>query len=116
MKPVGLKNVEATYQRLLNKIFKEKFGKTMEVYIDGMLMKSLKAKDHIEHLRQKFEILNKYQIILNSEKCTGKVSTGMFLWYMVIQIRIEANPRQIRTQMEMPSPRNKKDVQWPNEG
>ncbi|KAL5579783.1 hypothetical protein UlMin_012225 [Ulmus minor] len=35
--PFGLKNAGATYQRLVNKMFKQQIGKTMEVYIDDML-------------------------------------------------------------------------------
>ena len=38
--PFGLKNVGATYQRLVTKMFWPLLGKTMEVYIDGMLIKS----------------------------------------------------------------------------
>ncbi|XP_070017399.1 uncharacterized protein [Nicotiana sylvestris] len=36
--PFGLKNVGATYQRLVTKMFQEHLGKTMEVYIDDMLL------------------------------------------------------------------------------
>ena len=52
--PFGLKNTGATYQRLVNKMFKEMIGKTMEVYIDDMLVQSLKADDHIAHLEEVF--------------------------------------------------------------
>ena len=38
--PFGLKNAGATYQRLVNKIFANKIGKSMEVYVDDMLVKS----------------------------------------------------------------------------
>jgi len=38
--PFGLKNAGATYQRLVNRMFKDLLGKTMEVYIDDMLVKS----------------------------------------------------------------------------
>ena len=48
--PFGLKNAGATYQRLVNKMFHSQIGRTMEVYIDDMLVKSLAAADHIEHL------------------------------------------------------------------
>ncbi|KAL5832937.1 hypothetical protein ACOSQ3_016611 [Xanthoceras sorbifolium] len=48
--PFGLKNVRATYQRLMNKMFREMFGSIMEVYIDNMLVKSLQAEQHLEHL------------------------------------------------------------------
>ena len=50
--PFGLKNAGATYQRLVNKIFKNLIEDTMEVYIDDMLAKSLKIEDHIAHLEK----------------------------------------------------------------
>ena len=52
--PFGHKNACATYQRLGNKMFKEQIGHTMEVYIDDILVKSLKAGDHIESLKETF--------------------------------------------------------------
>jgi len=46
--PLDLKNVGATYQWLVNKVFKPLIGKTMEVYIDDMISKSVKEVDHVE--------------------------------------------------------------------
>ena len=48
--PFGLKNVRATYQRLLTKIFRPLLRNTMEVYIDDMLVKSKERPDHATHL------------------------------------------------------------------
>ena len=42
----GLKNTGAAYQRLVTKILKPLLGKTMEVYIDDMLVKSKERSDH----------------------------------------------------------------------
>ena len=36
--PFGLKNARETYQRLVTKMFRPLLGKTMEVYIDDMLI------------------------------------------------------------------------------
>ncbi|XP_021818433.1 uncharacterized protein LOC110760479 [Prunus avium] len=47
--PFRLKNAGATYQRLVNKIFKEQIGKTMEVYVDDMLVKAPKRANHIKN-------------------------------------------------------------------
>ncbi|KAI3729505.1 hypothetical protein L6452_18165 [Arctium lappa] len=47
--PFGLKNAGSTYQRLVNMMFKEHLGDTMEVYIDDMLVKSKHTDDHIRH-------------------------------------------------------------------
>ena len=55
----GLKNTEATYQRLMNGIFKDLIGKSIDVYVYDMLVKSKMAGDQIEHLNQMFDILRK---------------------------------------------------------
>ena len=38
--PFGLKNAGATYQRLVNQMFSRQIGQNMEVYVNGMLVKS----------------------------------------------------------------------------
>ena len=40
--PFGLKNIKATYQWLVNKIFKAQIEQNIEVYVDNMLMKIFK--------------------------------------------------------------------------
>ena len=37
--PFGLKNVGATYQRLMNKMFTDQIGRNVQVYVDDMLVK-----------------------------------------------------------------------------
>lgn len=48
--PFGLKNAGLTYQRLVNKIFVSLIRRTIEVYIDDMIIKSKQSKDHTSHL------------------------------------------------------------------
>ena len=109
--PFSLKNAGATYQMLVNKMFADYLGDTMEVYIDDMLIKSLHADKHLDHLRQEFEILRKYNMKLNPTKCSFGVASGKFLGFMVTQCRIEANPDQIQLVMNIPSSTYIRDVQ-----
>lgn len=48
--PSGLRNTEATYQ-MVNSMFKYLIRKTMEVYVDDVLVKILIEKDHVRHLK-----------------------------------------------------------------
>ena len=38
--PFGLKNADATYQRLMNRMFAPQIGRNVQVYVDDMLVKS----------------------------------------------------------------------------
>ena len=66
--PFGLKKVGAMYQRLVNRMFGEMFEKTIEVYIDDMLVKSLKENDHVAHTKE-MSNSSKNRMMLNSSKC-----------------------------------------------
>ena len=94
--PFGLKNKRATYQKLVNIMFKDLIGKTMEVYVDDMLVKSRMAGGHVDHLEQMFEILRKYQMKLKPLKCAFVVNSRKFLDFMVNQRAIEASPEKIK--------------------
>lgn len=94
-----LKNVGATYQWLVNKMFEKQTGKTLEVYIDYILVKSLNAGHHLKHLQETFDILRK----LNPEKYAFGVSSGKFLVFMVSQRGIEVNPDKIKAIEDIPN-------------
>jgi len=48
--PFRLKNIGATFQRMVNKVFKDLIGSTMEVYVDDMLVKSVQYMDHLARI------------------------------------------------------------------
>ena len=77
----GLKNVGATYQRLVNKVFADKIGRSMEVYVDDMLVKSPTIEQHIKDLADTFAFLRLYNMRLNPEKCTFRVEASKFLGF-----------------------------------
>ena len=48
--PFWLKNARATYQRMMTRMFRDKIGRTVEVYIDDMVVKSKQESRYIEDL------------------------------------------------------------------
>ena len=81
--PFGLKNVGATYQRLVNQMFEKQIGRNVEVYVDDMLVKSKEEENHLDNLRETFNTLRWYSMKLNPSKCTFGVSSGKFLGFVV---------------------------------
>ncbi|CAA0819825.1 Unknown protein, partial [Striga hermonthica] len=109
--PFGLKNAGATYQRLVDRMFKGQIGRNMEVYVDDMLVKSKKADDHVVDLRETLNTLRLYGMKLNPTKCKFGVRSGKFLGYLVTERGIEVNPEKVRAVIEMQPPRNLREVQ-----
>ena len=109
--PFGLKNAGSTYQRMMTRMFEQQMGKSVEVYIDDMVVKSKLAPNHIEDLGNVFRILRKYKLQLNASKCSFGEGSGKFLGYMVTHRGIEVNPDQIRAIHSLQPPRNPKEVQ-----
>jgi len=58
----GLKNVGATYQRLINKVFAHQVGRNVKVYSDDMLVKSRREEEHLGDLRETFDTLRSYNM------------------------------------------------------
>ena len=92
-------------------MFADLVEKTMDVYLDDMLVKSEREQDHIKHLEQAFAVLRTYGMKLNPEKCSFGVSAGKFLGFMVTQRGIEVSPEQVQSILSLRSPRTKKEVQ-----
>ena len=82
----------------------------MEVYIDDMLVKSVKAELHITHLAEAFQVLKSYNMKLNPTKCAFGVSAGKFLGFIVNIRGIEANPDKIKVVLDILPPSNNKNI------
>ena len=83
----------------------------MEVYIDDMLVKSMKAELHIIHLAEAFHVLKSYNMRLNPAKCAFRVYAEKFLGFIINSRGIEANPDKIKAVLDMLPPSNVKEIQ-----
>ena len=92
-------------------MFEPQLGKSIEVYIDDMVVKSKVVSEHMRDLEVIFDILRKHKLCLNASKCSFGVGSGKFLGYMVTHRGIEVSPNQIKAIHNMQPPRNPKEVQ-----
>ena len=63
----------------MNKMFAQKIGRNVQVYVDDMLVKSWREDNHLEDLRETFDILRSYNMKLNLGKCVFGVTVRKFL-------------------------------------
>ena len=111
MMPLGLKNAESTYQKMMTRMFEPQLGKNIEVYIDDMVVKSKVEFEYVNDLGSIFEVLRKHKLHLNAFKCSFGISSGKFLGYMVTHRAIEVNLDQIKAINNLQPPRSPKEVQ-----
>ena len=95
----------------MNKMFAHQIWRSVQVYVDDMLVKSLREDDHLDDLRETFDTLWLYNMKLNPNKCAFGVMTGKFLGFMVSQKGIEVNLEKISAIMELEPSRTVKEVQ-----
>ena len=77
--PFGLKNAGATYQRMIQTCLQKQINKTVEAYVDGIVIKTRHVETLIDDLHLTFDNLRAYDIKLNPEKCIFGVPAGKLL-------------------------------------
>jgi hypothetical protein len=78
------------------------------------VVKSKKKGDLLADLRDNFDNLRKYKMMLNPKKCVFGASLGKFLSYMVSSRGIDANPKKVEATEKLQSPRTRmKSRSWP---
>lgn len=112
--PFELINVGSTYQRIVNHVFSDMLGDSMEAYVDDVLEKSRKDVDHEGDLERAFARMKLHNVRLNPTKCVFGINFGKFIGFMVSQRGIEVNPEKLNTIDERRSPTCHKEVQFLN--
>jgi hypothetical protein len=106
----GLRNASATYQRCMQHVFGDHIRRTIEAYVDDIVVKTRKVDDLVNDLRVAFDCLRANGVKLNPEKCVFGVPRGMLLGYIVSQWGIEPNPEKVTALKRMGPIRDLKGV------
>jgi hypothetical protein len=92
-------------------VFGDHIGRTVEAYVDDIVVKTRKADDLVSDLHITFGCLRANGMKLNPEKCVFGVPRGMLLGYIVSQRGIEANPEKVAALERMGPIRDLKGIQ-----
>ena len=64
--PFGLKNAGSTYQRMMTRMFEPQLGKSIEIYVDDMVVKIKMVSEHLGDPSSTFNVLRKHKLCLNA--------------------------------------------------
>jgi hypothetical protein len=92
-------------------VFGDHIGRTVEAYVDDIVVKTRKVDDLVNDLRVAFNCLRANGVKLNPEKCVFGVPRGMLLGYIISQRGIEPNPEKVAALDRMGPIRDLKGVQ-----
>ena len=94
--PFGPKSAQATYQRCVQNCLHNQIGRNVHAYVDDIVVKSRKEVTLIADLKETFDNLRVYKMMLNPAKCVFGVPAGKLLGFLVSNSGIEANPEKIK--------------------
>jgi hypothetical protein len=106
-----LKNAGATYQRAMNLIFHHLLWMLVEIYINGIVVKSARFSGHMADLKVTFKRMKKYGLRMNPLKCAFGLSAGKFLGFVVNEQGIQIDSKTIEFINKLVEPTCKKEVQ-----
>src|SRR6187399_1732672 len=109
--PFGLKSAQATYQCCVHNCLHGQIGCNVHAYVDEIVVKSRKEETLIADLKETFDNLRVYKMMLNPEKCVFGVPAGKLLGFLVSNRGIEANPEKIKAITSLAKPACINDVQ-----
>lgn len=104
--PFGLTNAPATFQSVMNEIFRPYLRTFVLVFFDDILVYSKNEAEHQEHLKIVLRLLKKHQFYANEKKCVFGQSSVSYLGHVLSSKGVAADPEKIEAMKAWPLPKN----------
>ncbi|KAJ9525332.1 hypothetical protein QJQ45_003300 [Haematococcus lacustris] len=108
--PFGLCNAPATFQRLMNDIFRQELDDHVIVYLDDILIFSRTHEEHAKHLDRVLSLLRQHKLYAKLSKCEFGRSQTEFLGHIITSTGIACDPSKLAAINSWPVPTTVHDV------
>lgn len=106
--PFGIKIASEVFQEYFSDIFQ---NEGIEIYIDDILIYGKTKEEHDQRLKKVFEIALKNNVKFNIKKCQFGLSEVKYLGFKFSKKGITIDEDKSEAIRDMPTPKNKNDVQ-----
>lgn len=100
----GLTNAPATFQAVMNDVFRPVLHKFVLVYLDDILIFSRSLEEHLDHLRQVLDILRTHSFYAKLSKCSFAQPEVDFLGHVLGKDGLRVDPRKTAAVQSWPVP------------
>uniref|UniRef100_A0A2N9H8H7 RNA-directed DNA polymerase n=1 Tax=Fagus sylvatica TaxID=28930 RepID=A0A2N9H8H7_FAGSY len=104
--PFGLTNTPATFQSLMNDIFRTALRRYVLVFFDDILIYSHTWAEHLQHLQIVFDELLRHKLYVNRSKCLLGQQEVDYLGHIISPRGVAPDPSKINCMQSWPQPRN----------
>jgi hypothetical protein len=109
--PFGLTNAPATFQSLMNDIFRDLLDKCVIVYLDDILIYSKTPEEHKANVREVLNRLRQHKLYAKGSKCEFDVLEVEYLGHIINSEGVQPNPKLVKAITTFPQPTTLKELQ-----
>lgn len=108
--PFGMTNAPATFQALMNEIFRLYLNKFILVFFDDILVYNSSLEEHAKHLQLALSILEQHQLYANKKKCVFGQKSVEYLGHVISEKGVATDSAKTEAMRLWPTPKNVKQL------
>ncbi|PKA49683.1 putative mitochondrial protein [Apostasia shenzhenica] len=106
----GLTNAPATFQGLMNHLFRPHLRRFVLVFFDDILVYSRSWEEHLQHLKEVLIVLKSNHLHAKMAKCVFGSANISYLGHIIDADGVHADPEKINAMVTWPVPKSLKEL------